>query len=151
MDRGDFHLVIDGAGLNIQSPAEDVGKPQDIVDLIGVVGTPGGDNGVRARGLGLFRLDFRVGVGHGEDDGFCGHGFYHFRRQGTLHRKAQENVGAFYGLGQSARIRIHGMGRFPLVYAFFAALVNHTFAIAEHGVVMGQPQGFDEFDTGDSC
>ena len=65
---GDLHRFIDGGGAHIQRAAEDIGKAQHIVDLVGIVAAPGGDDDIAAHRLGVFRRDFRIGIGHGEDD-----------------------------------------------------------------------------------
>jgi hypothetical protein len=59
-------------GADTQSPGEDAGEGEDVVDLVRVVAAAGCDDGrVRARDLGV---DLGRGVGHGEDEGTLGHG-----------------------------------------------------------------------------
>ena len=37
MNRSEFHLLIDRCCANIQRAAEDEGKTQDIIDLVGII------------------------------------------------------------------------------------------------------------------
>ena len=48
LDRGQFHLFVDTGGTTVQGPTEDEGKAQHVVDLVGIVGTAGGDHDVTA-------------------------------------------------------------------------------------------------------
>ena len=48
LGRGDLHLVIDGAGPHVERAAEDVGKAQHVVDLVGIVGAARGHDGIRS-------------------------------------------------------------------------------------------------------
>ena len=122
LGRGQLHLHVDGTSPHIQGAAEDVGKAQDVVDLIGIVRTAGGDDGIAAHFRHLLGRDLRVRVGHGEDDRLVGHVGHHVAGKGALGRKPEGDVGAGQGLGQAARLGFHRMGRFPLVHAFRAAL-----------------------------
>ena len=64
---GQFHLVIDRTGADVQRAAEDKGEAEDAVDLVWVFGSPCADDGVRTGSAGKVRFDLRVGVRHGED------------------------------------------------------------------------------------
>jgi hypothetical protein len=70
---GDLHVVVDGRCPHVERAAEDVGKAQDIVDLVGIIGPSGGDDGVIAHRGDLLGRDFRIRIGHGEDDRVLGH------------------------------------------------------------------------------
>ena len=63
IDRGLLHLLIDCGGADVERAAEDEGKAQDVVDLIGEVGATGTDHGVGTRFAGLIRHDLRVWIG----------------------------------------------------------------------------------------
>ena len=65
---GDLHLHVDGLGAHVERAAEDVGKAEDVVDLVGIIRAAGGDDHVVAHLLRVFRRDLGIGVGHGEDD-----------------------------------------------------------------------------------
>ena len=58
-----FHRFIDAGRAHIQRPPEKIGETEDVIHLIREIGTTGSDNGVIARGVYLFRHDFRYGVG----------------------------------------------------------------------------------------
>ncbi|MNL50712.1 hypothetical protein D3C87_1737490 [compost metagenome] len=45
---GDLHRVVDLAGADIERAAEDIGKAEDIVDLVRVIRTAGRHDGVVA-------------------------------------------------------------------------------------------------------
>ncbi len=76
--RRHFHLVVDGAGMSVKGAAEKERKAQDVIDLVVVVAAAGADDNVVAHRLGLVRGDFRIGIGHREDDRVLGHGGDHF-------------------------------------------------------------------------
>ena len=63
IDRGLLHLLIDRGGADVERAAEDEGKAQDVVDLIGEVGSPGADHRVGARFPRFVRHDLRVWIG----------------------------------------------------------------------------------------
>jgi hypothetical protein len=50
------------------APAEDEGKAQDVVDLIGKIAAPGGDDGIRRDLADLVGQDFRIGIGQRQDE-----------------------------------------------------------------------------------
>ena len=74
---GDLHLFVDRARAHIERAAEDVGKAQHVVDLVRIVRTAGRDDGVLAHFVHVFRRDFRIGIGHREDDRLLGHRLDH--------------------------------------------------------------------------
>ena len=76
--------MIDPAGPHIQRAAEDIGEAENIIDLIGIVRPARGDDGVGTHGMDLFRRNFRIRIGHGEDQGIGGHRLDHLLGQGTL-------------------------------------------------------------------
>jgi hypothetical protein len=97
---GDLHLAGDGGGAAIERAAEDVGEAQHVVDLVRIVRTAGGDDGVVAHGLDFFRQDFRVGLASARSAA-GGHLLDH-PASARRRRQAQEDVGA--GI-TSARVR----------------------------------------------
>ena len=139
---GDFHLVVDGAGVDVESAPEEIGEAQHIVDLIWVITAPSGHDGIGADGMGLFGGDFRVGVGHGKDHRVVGHGGDHLGRHGALDRHAQKHISAHHRLFQRAVIGTRGVGGFPLVHTLGAALIDHALGVAHNAVVMPRAHGF---------
>ncbi len=95
LGRSDLHRVVDGARLHVERPAENVGKAQNVVDLVGIVRAARRHDGVVAHGRDVFGRDFRIGIGHGKYDRTVGHRFDHVLRNGALDRKAEEHIGAF--------------------------------------------------------
>ena len=107
---GDLHLHVDGGGAHVEGAAEDIGEAQHVIDLVGIVRPPGRHDAIVAHRMGLLRRDFRIRIGHGEDDGVGRHGLDHLRRQRALDRQAEEHVGAIHGLRQRAPVGDAGMG-----------------------------------------
>ena len=71
--RRNLHFLVDGAGSNIQGATEYKRETKNIVDLVGIVGTPGRNDEVRPRRLRSVIADFRRGVGHRKYDGPVSH------------------------------------------------------------------------------
>ena len=149
MGGGDFHGVIDGPRAHIKRAPEYIGKAQNVVDLICIVRPARGHDGIGPHPGHILRRDLGIGIRHGKNDRVLRHGFHHGRRQRARNREAEENIGAFNGVGQGSCFRWHGMGGFPLVHAIGAALVNHAFRVREDDVFMRHAQGLDQFDAGD--
>ena len=63
MDASQFHGFVDGSGAHIQGAPEDKRETQHVVDLIGIVRAPGGNDAVRPHGLGLLRQNLRDWIG----------------------------------------------------------------------------------------
>ena len=61
-DRRPLHLLVDGGGADVECPSEDVGKAQDVVDLVRIVGAAGADKGIRTGCYGLLGHDFGFGL-----------------------------------------------------------------------------------------
>ena len=147
---GDLHLFIDGGGAHIQRAAEDVGKADDVVDLVGIVAAAGGDDHIVARRLGFFRGDFRIGIGHGEDDRVLGHRLDHLGRESALLGQPQDHVGALDRVFQGARLGFGGMRRLPLVHAFGAAAIDHALGVAEDDILGLHAHRLDQLQAGDA-
>ena len=80
----DLHLHVDGGGAHVECAAKDVGEPQHIVDLVRIVRAAGRHDGVVAHGRDFLGGDLGIRIGHGEDDGLCGHRLHHFGRHGAF-------------------------------------------------------------------
>src|SRR5690606_30305344 len=57
---GDLHLVIDGGGAHVQRATENIGKAQDVVDLVRIVRPARGHDRVAADSGNLLRRDLGV-------------------------------------------------------------------------------------------
>ena len=150
LGAGDFHLVIDGTGVDVQRATEQIRKAQNVVHLVRIVRTTGGHDGVRAHGVGVFGGDFGIGVGHRKNDRIVGHAEDHVLRHGTLGRHAKEHIRALHRVLKRTRIGFRGMGRFPLVHALGAALIDDALGIAHDTVVVLGTHRLDQFQTGDA-
>ena len=59
---GELHCLVDARGPNIESAAKNIGEAEDVVHLIGEIGPPRANQGVRPRrGCGA-RLDFSARI-----------------------------------------------------------------------------------------
>ena len=68
MGGSKLHLFIDGRRAHVQRAAEDKGESENVIDLVGIVGTPRRNNDVRPRGLRIFVSDLGIWIRHGEND-----------------------------------------------------------------------------------
>ena len=136
--------------MDVERAAKQVGKAEDVVHLIGVVAAPGGDDGILAHGVGLFRGDFGVGVRHGKDHRVWRHGLHHFWRHRALGRDTKEDVAILHRVGQAARVGHGGMGRFPLVHALGATLIDHALGVAHDAIVVFRAHRLEQFKAGDA-
>ncbi len=147
---GDFHVQIDAPRSHVQRASENVWKPQDIVDLIGVVRASCGDHGIGAHGVNLLRGDLGIRIGHREDDRLVRHGLHHGLRHRALRGKAQEHVGALHGVGQRSRVSVHCVRRLPLVHALFAAAIDHAGVVDCDAVVGPDAHGLYQLKGSDA-
>ena len=150
LSAGDFHFVVDRAGMDVKRTAEQVGKAEDVVHLIWIIGASGRNNYILAHLAGLFRCDFRIGIGHRKNHRVWCHIGNHFPRNSTLGRNAKEYIGVFHRLVQRAQVSLDGMRRFPLVHAFRPALIYYALGVANDAIIMARAHGFQQFDTGNT-
>ncbi len=126
---GLFHGVIDDGGAAVERAAENERKAEYVIDLIRIVGTTGGQNGIRAGGLGNFRHDLGGGVGHGENQRVGCHFLDHVDLQDTGAGQTQKQVGAVDGIVQGAILCLHRIAFFPGVHPFCTAFVDDPVAV----------------------
>ena len=110
LGAGDFHIVIDCRCPHIQSAPENIGEPQNIIHLIGIIRPPRCDNRIVANGGNFFGRNLRVRIRHGKNDWIVSHVAHHFIRHGTFYRQAQKHIGAFQRIGQRACVSVNCMG-----------------------------------------
>ncbi len=146
----DLHLHVDGGRAHVEGAAEDVGEAEHIVDLIRVVGSPGGHDGVAAHLGHLLRRNLRIGIGHGEDDRLVRHGLDHLLGHRALDGEAEEHVGADERLGERAGGCLDRVRRLPLVHALGAALVDHALGVAEDDVLGREADRLEQLERGDA-
>ena len=83
---GNLHLLGDRRRTDVERTAEDEREAQHVVDLVRIIRTARGHDGVAANGRDLLRRDFRVGIGHGENDRPRRHGTDHVGAERALLR-----------------------------------------------------------------
>src|ERR671911_1788411 len=86
--RGELHLLVHLSRPGVQGAPEDPGEAQSVVDLVGVVATPGGD--YARPSFGLLGYYLRVGIRQGEDYRVSGHLVQVRGREYPRHGEAQE-------------------------------------------------------------
>ena len=132
---GDLHRLVDLGGADIQRPPENERKAQYIVDLIGIIRSACGDDRIGPHGHRIGRGNFRIGVGHGEDDRVLRHAPDHVLRERARRRQPQRHIRALHRLGQRACRGVDGMGGFELIDVS-AALIDHPLGVANRDVAM---------------
>ena len=148
MCRGEFHRFVDFRGPDIERPAENVGEAQHVVDLVGVVRAPRGEDDVRTRYDGFVVGDFGVGVGECHDDRVGRHRTQHFGRQHVGRRNPEEEVGAVQRLGQRGDAARGGEFTFDFVDIRTVSR-DHAAAVAEDHVLTADAYGDEQPCAGD--
>ena len=131
MHRRQLHGFVDTRGAHIQRAAEDEREAQHVVHLVREVRTAGGHDHIRARFAGYVRVNFRVGVGAGENHRVSGHFLHLICREQARAREADKHVRAVDGIVQRAHVGIAGELRFVLVDAVTLS-VNDATTIQHH-------------------
>ena len=148
--RGDLHLHVDGGGAHVERAAENEREAENIIDLVGIVGAPGGHDGVVAHRRHFLRGDFRIRIGEREDDRLGRHRLDHLRGESALDREPEGDVGAFERFGQRARRGLDGVGRLPLVHAVGAALIDHALGVAQDQIFRREADRLEQLQAGDA-
>ena len=147
--RRNLHRVINGGSAHIKRTTENEGKAQNIINLVRVIRTSRRDNAIGPRVACLIRCDFRIRIGHGENDRLWRHGPDHLRRQRTLHGKAEKHIRTIQSLRQRTRRSGHGMRGFPLIHAFLTATPDHALGVTQDHVFGPHAHCLHQFSTGD--
>ena len=124
---------------HVQRAPEDIGKTEDVIDLIGIVGAAGGDDRIGPHRLGLFRHDLGHWVGQCQNQRFVGHGFHHIAGQNSGLGQSQKDIRANDSFGQRTGRSIGSVGGFLWV-EIAASLVNHAPAVADDDIFPPQAQ-----------
>ena len=133
-DRTTCVLFGDGAGAHVQRTAEHVRKAQHVVDLIGVVRTPCGNDDVGSRGARQLRTDLGLWVGECQNHRVTRHAFNHVYGQHTRCRATQENICAVDHVSQRAGVCFLGVAGFGFIVAARATFIDHAFGIAHKNI-----------------
>ena len=147
---GLFHSVIDDGGAAVERAAENERKAEYVVDLIGVVGAAGGQDGIRAGGLGDFRHDLGGGVGHGENQRVGCHFLDHVDLKDAGAGQAQKQVCAVDGIVQGAVFGLHRIAFFPGVHPFCTAFVDDPVAVDHSNIGFLQSHADQQIHAGDA-
>ena len=135
--------------MDVERATEQVGEPQHVVDLVGIIDRRSQRSHLRGRALRLFRRDLGVGIGHGKNHRVVAHRADHIRRHRPLGRHAEEDIGTHHRLFQRAQVGLDRMGRFPLVHALGATLPEHALGVADDAVLVPCAHRLEQFDTSD--
>src|SRR5450830_8011 len=149
--RSDFHFARDRGGAGIQRAAEDVRKAQDVVDLVRIVGTAGGDDGVIAYGHDIFRQDFRRRVGQRQHQWTRRHLLDHVLFQHAAGGHAEENVGVRDHVGQGTRIGFAREAFLVRIHQFGAALVDYAGQVGDVNVFDRKAEIDDQVQASQRC
>ena len=149
MRGGDLHLLVDCGGTDIKRTTENKREAQHIVDLVRIIRPTRRDDAVGAHRFGGGRRDFGIGIGHRKDDRFLRHFRQERRGQRILCGQAKKHVGAVKCFFERATVGLGGMGRFPLVHAFGAALIDDARPVAHDDIVMAHAHCLDQRGAGD--
>ena len=134
-DRRLLHRLVDLARNDIESATKDVGKAEDVVDLIRIIGAAGADHRVRPGFKRKLRHDFRVRIGERHHQRVVRHLLEHLGLQHAAGRKAEENVGAGNRVSKRARAGVAGVDLLPAVHQCVAPLVDDPVDVADDDVV----------------
>ena len=137
--RGKLHLLVDRRGPGVKRSAKDERKSENVVDLVRVIGAAGGHDHVAARRSRVVIRDFRIGIGHGEDDGILRHRADHVGRDDPADRQSDEHVGPFHRIGQRPAIGVRGELLLVRRHVDGATFEDHAVAVGEDDVRFGQP------------
>ena len=148
MRRRNFHIVVNCACANIQRPSENIRKTQNIVDLVGVITAACGHDRIVANRLYRLWCNFRIWVGHGENDRVYGHAFHHFGCYGALDRQPKEDVSTDHCFLNCPKLRVDRDRSFPLVHALVTTAIDHAFAVSHDDVFTWHAHRFEQIDAG---
>ena len=134
-DRRLLHRFVNFARDDIESATKDVGKAEDVVDLIRVVGAAGADHRVRPGFKREFRHDLGFGLASAITSGVARHLLEHLGLQHAAGREAKENVGAGNSVSERARAGVASVDLLPSVHQRVATLVYDPVDVADDDVV----------------
>ena len=141
MYGGQFHLFVDGGGVYVEGTTEDIGEADDVIDLIGIVGTARGHQYV---GTGVHRIlvaDLRHGVGEGEDHRILGHRLDHVLREHVALGEAYKHVGILHGLVEGMDVGARSGEELLLFVQVGAAGGDDTLRVEHHDVLLPGTDG----------
>src|SRR6185437_8368528 len=123
------------------------GKAQHVVDLIGIVGTSGAKDGIRAGHEGNLGPNFGLRIGEREDQRIVRHVRDHLGVQNAAGRQAEEKVGTGYDVGERARLGVLRVAYLFAVHLRRAALVDDAVNVGDKHVLAPEPEGDQQIET----
>ena len=121
---------------DVQRAAEYEREAEHIVDLIRIVGAPGGDDGVGACRLSVLGRYLRIRVRKRHNQRLRRHALRVLFREDTRGGEPEENVGAFDDIAESARLGLNGELRLPLVHFLLPSLVDDAVDVGNDDVLL---------------
>ena len=149
LHRSDLHRLVDRRRADIERPAEDERKAEDVVDLVRVVRTAGSDDRIRPRLLGQIGEDFGLGIREGEDERVCRHLLHHLGLQHAARGEAEEHVGTLDDLAQRAGIGLAGVTRLVRVHLRLPVVVDDAGDVGHPDVLPPQAEPDQQIETGE--
>ena len=149
IDTGDFHCLVDFGGAGVERTTKQKRKTEHIVHLVGIIGTPGGDNHVGTDAFRLGRVDFGRGISERKDDRFCRHRLDHFGFQQITRRQSQEYIGVDDRLAERAQIGSYCKGLFVFIHLVGTTLEDNATRIADDDVVFIEPHRHQQLEAGE--
>ena len=137
--------------MNVEGAAEDIGEPNDVIDLVGIVGTSRRHQHVGACLHSVFVGNFGDGVGQGKDDGVFGHALDHLFRQDVTLGQSDKDVGAVDGLFQRVDVGTLGGKETLLLVQVLTAGSNDTLGVEHDDILFAGTDSHIELGARDSC
>ena len=147
VDGSQFHLFVDGGGVDVEGSPEDVGEADDIIYLIRIVSSSCGHQYVRTGFHRILITDFRNGIGESEDDRILGHRLDHLLREHIALGEAHEHVGTADGLCQRVDVGARGGEEALLLVQVGALSGDDALGVEHHDVLLAGAYRHIEFCT----
>src|SRR5690606_23184674 len=148
-NAGQLHFLVDDGGAHVQSATENEGEAQNVIDLVGVIGTAGCNDAVSARLLRHFGADFGFRVGQCQDQRTIGHSLDHVGGEDPRSRAAQEHVGVLADICQGTGVSLLSVFGLGLFHALFTAFVNDAARVGYIDVAARKSQADKKVQAGD--
>ena len=149
LDAGDLHRLVDDRRPDIEGTAEEIRETQRVVDLVGIVRTAGGDNGIGTHRLDQLGEDFRSRVGEGKDDRLIDHALDHVLGQRARAGEADKHVGTVDDLVQRACRRVARIAALVFV-EIRAPAMHHAGAVGDPDVFLRHPKMDEHVHAGNA-
>ncbi len=147
---GQLHRFVDVAGTHIQRATEDARECQHVVDLVGIITAPRGDD--PRVSFRLFRHDLGHGIGQRKHDGILRHLLQRLEREHTRPAHADEQVratgGVFDRTADVARVGVLGEPSLAEIEFAKAATADDTLPVTTDDGT--RPRSLKHFGHGDA-